>query len=100
LARRYCTAHVDAAKERLRELPAREPARNLTLERTIRSLRPDIQRALKRGNSLFDIADALKGEAIQVGVRTLESYLRRRAGKARPAMSLEAPLASSAERPA
>ncbi len=84
LARRYCTENVNAAKERLRELPMREPAKKLSLERTIRSLRPDIQRALKRGNNLFDIADALKGEAIHVGVRTLESYLRRRAGKARP----------------
>lgn len=83
MARRYCTESVNAAKERLRGLPMREPAKKLSLERTIRSLRPDIQRALKRGNSLFDISDALKGEAIQVGVRTLESYLRRRPGKGR-----------------
>jgi hypothetical protein len=56
----------------------RAPVRNLTLQRTIHSLRTDIKRALKRGNTLYDIADALKDGAIEIRVRTLELYLRRK----------------------
>lgn len=77
MARRYGARQVDAAKEQLQALATREPARNLTLERTIRSLRADIEVALKRGNNLYEIADALKAGSVDIGVRTLKNYLRR-----------------------
>jgi hypothetical protein len=44
-------------------------------------LRADIDEALKRGNSVEDIVDALKGSSIDIGVTTLKNYLRRGARK-------------------
>jgi IS30 family transposase len=77
LPKRFESTQVEAAKEHLRNLPTRDTARNLTLEHTIRSLRAEIDEALKRGNSVEDIVEALKGSSISIGVSTLKNYLRR-----------------------
>ena len=81
LPKKFEATQVEAAKEHLRNLPTRDTPRNLTLEHTIRSLRADIDEALKRGNSVEDIVDALKGSSIDIGVTTLKNYLRRGARK-------------------
>jgi hypothetical protein len=77
LPKKFEATQVEAAKEQLKNLPTREAPRNLTLEHTIRSLRPEIDEALKRGNSVEDIVEALRGSSIDIGVTTLKNYLRR-----------------------
>ena len=77
MPKRFQATLVEAAKEQLKQLPTREPSHSLTLERTIRSLRTEIDQALKRGNSVEDIVEALKGNSIDIGVTTLKNYLRR-----------------------
>lgn len=47
----------------------------------IRSLRPDIKRALRRGNTLYDVGEALKAGSIQIGVRTSRSIYGERRTK-------------------
>jgi hypothetical protein len=68
---------VEAAKKRLQGLDVIGMPKNLTLERTIRSLRADIAEALKRGSTIEDILQALNGSSIDVGITTLKNYLRR-----------------------
>lgn len=77
VAKRYGAAQVDSAKEQLLGLEPSESPKNLTLERTIRSLRADIEMALKRGITIEDILQALNGSSIDIGITTLKTYLRR-----------------------
>jgi hypothetical protein len=78
LAKRYSATHVESAKKQLQGLEANEPPKHLTLERIIRSLRADIEEALKRGSKIEDIVLALNGSSINISITTLKNYLRKR----------------------
>ncbi len=78
MIKRYSATQVESAKKQLQGLEANEAPKNLSVERTIRSLRDDIEDALRRGSSIEDIVHALNGSSINIGVTTLKSYLRKR----------------------
>jgi hypothetical protein len=83
VAKRFSATQVESAKKQLQGLEASGSPKNLTLERTIRSLRTDIKEALNRGSSIEDILRALNGSSIDVGITTLKNYLRRRTRRAK-----------------
>ena len=73
----YAAATVDSARSLLKELPEKPPEqRSVPLSVLIKQLRPEIQEAMSRGNSLEEIAERFRSIDLNVGVGTLRNYIR------------------------
>lgn len=73
----YAAATVDTARSLLKELPEKPPEqRAVPLSALIKQLRPEIQEAMSRGNSLEEIAERFRSIDLNVSVGTLRNYIR------------------------
>jgi DNA-binding NarL/FixJ family response regulator len=73
----YAAATVDSARSLLKELPEKPPEqRSVPLSVLIKQLRPEIQEAMSRGNSLEEIAERFRTIDLNVSVGTLRNYIR------------------------
>jgi sugar-specific transcriptional regulator TrmB len=77
LPKLYAAATVDTARSLLKELPEKPPEqRAVPLSELIKQLRPEIQEAVSRGNSLEEIAERFRSIDLNVSVGTLRNYIR------------------------
>ena len=76
------TEKIEAIAAKLRELPAIEKKQaEFTKQEAVKLLAKEIVAMQKRGYTLLQISEALRGEGLSIATPTLKSYLQ----KARPA---------------
>jgi hypothetical protein len=74
----YTAAQVEEIASKLRELPTIEPPpKDLTKQEVVKMLAREIKSLQKRGYSLEQIANSLKGEGLDISTPTLKSYLQK-----------------------
>jgi hypothetical protein len=77
LPKLYAADTVDTARSLLKDLPEKPPEqRAVPLATLIKQLRPEIQEAMSRGNSLEEIAERFRSINLNVSVGTLRNYIR------------------------
>ena len=78
----YEAGTIAGLSEKLRALPAKEPAsRKLNARDVVDALKHEIRDLLKRGYSLEDISEMLRGDAVFIPSGTIKRYLSRKAAK-------------------
>lgn len=74
----YTVAQVEEIASKLRELPTIEPPpKDLTKQEVVKMLAKEIKSLQKRGYSLEQIVNSLKGEGLDISTPTLKSYLQK-----------------------
>ena len=82
---KFTTEQIEAVRSKLRDLPTIEKTRKEhNKAETVRMLSKEITALQKRGYSLEQIADYIKGEGLDIGTLTLRSYLQRTKASAAP----------------
>ncbi len=75
---KFTTEKIEAVRAKLKDLPAIEKIRTEhTKADTVKMLSKEIISLQKRGYSLEQIADFIKGEGLDIGTPTMKSYLQR-----------------------
>lgn len=78
----YEAGTIAGLSEKLRALPAKEPAsRMLNARDVVDALKLEIRELLKRGYSLEDISEMLRGDAVFIPSGTIKRYLSRKTAK-------------------
>lgn len=81
----YEAGTIAGLSEKLRALPAKEPAsRKLNARDVVDALKHEIRDLLKRGYSLEDISEMLRGDAVFIPSGTIKRYLSRNTTKRAP----------------
>lgn len=84
----YTIKQVETIAAKLRELPPIEkPKRQVSKQGAVKLLTKEIKSLQKRGYTLEQIADALRGEGLEITTMTLKNFLRR----AKPAKKADTP---------
>ena len=82
---KFTTEQIEAVRAKLKDLPAIEKIRTEhTKADTVKMLSKEIISLQKRGYSLEQIADFIKGEGLDIGTPTMKSYLQRSKAAAAP----------------
>jgi len=80
---KFTTEQIEAMRSKLKDLPAIEKVKKEhSKAETVRMLSREIGTLQKRGYSLEQIAEYLKGEGMDIGTPTLKSYMQRSKAKA------------------
>ena len=75
---KYSSEQIDAIAARLREMPAMEKRNpNYSKQQAVGLLIKEITALQKRGYTLAQIAEALRGGGMDIATPTLKNYLRR-----------------------
>jgi len=75
---RYTTEQVEQIAQKLRELPAVEkPRKQLSKQEAVRMLAREIASLQRRGYTLEQISEILRGEGLEITSATLRIYLQR-----------------------
>lgn len=75
---KYTTEQLDTIAARLRDMPAVEkPKQQLSKQAAVAVLAREITSLRKRGYTLVQIAEALRGEGLDIATPTLKNYLQR-----------------------
>lgn len=75
---KFTTEQIEAVRAKLKDLPSIEKIRTEhTKADTVKMLSREIISLQKRGYSLEQIADFIKGEGLDIGTPTMKSYLQR-----------------------
>ncbi|WP_229258763.1 protein mobC [Duganella flavida] len=75
---KYTTEQLDAIAAKLRSMPAvAKPKQEYTKQAAVGMLTKEINTLQKRGYSLAQIAEALRGEGLDIATPTLKNYLLR-----------------------
>lgn len=92
----YTTEHIEGIAAKLREMPPVEKKKQQrSKQEAIKMLSKEINALKKRGYTLDQIAETLRGEGLDIKAPTLKSYLQRAKGKA----VKKAPANASADTP-
>lgn len=74
----YTVAQVEEIASKLRTLPTIEPPpKDLTKSDVVKMLAKEIKSLQKRGYSLEQISNSLKGEGLDISTPTLKSYMQK-----------------------
>jgi len=74
----YTIEKIEAIAEKFRNMPPPEPEKRLcSKQEAVAMLSKEIQALQKRGYKLEQIAEALRGEGLEITTPTLKSYLQR-----------------------
>lgn len=93
----FTTEQIEAIAAKLHEMPAVEKKdQKHSKQEAIKRLAKEINAMKKRGYTLDQIAETLRGEGLDIAIPTLKSYLQRAKGKA----GKKAPAKVPAETPA
>jgi hypothetical protein len=88
---KFTTEQIEAVRAKLKDLPAIEKIRTEhTKADTVKMLSKEIISLQKRGYSLEQIADYIKGEGLDIGTPTMKSYLQRSKAAAAPKPKVQA----------
>lgn len=84
----YTVAQVEEIAERLRALPTIEPRpKDLTKSDVVKMLAKEIKSLQKRGYSLEQIANSLKGVGLDISTPTLKSYMNKAKAPTKPKLT-------------
>ena len=73
----YTIAQLDSIAAKLRALPPIDKQRKVSKQAAVKRLTKEITALQKRGYTLEQIADALRGEGLEISTRMLSTYLQR-----------------------
>jgi methionine synthase II (cobalamin-independent) len=75
---KYTTEQLDTITAKLRDMPACEkPKQEYSKQAAVAVLAREIASLQKRGYTLMQIAEALRGEGLDIATPTLKNYLQR-----------------------
>ncbi len=78
---KFTIEKIEAVRAKLKDLPAIEKIKKeYNKSETIKMLSREINTLQKRGYSLDQISDYLRGEGLEIGTPTLRSYMQRATG--------------------
>ena len=78
---KFTTEQIESVRAKLKDLPAIEKIKKeYNKSETIKMLSREINTLQKRGYSLDQISDYLRGEGLEIGTPTLRSYMQRAMG--------------------
>lgn len=89
---KYTTEQIDTIAAKLRDMPAAEkPSQQYSKQEAVGLLIKEIQGLQKRGYTLAQIAEALRGGGLDIATPTLKNYMLRNkpARKKQPANSVQ-----------
>lgn len=94
----YTAAQVEEIAGKLRALPAIEsPPKDLTKQEVVKMLAKEIKALQKRGYSLEQIANSLKGEGLDISTPTLKSYMQKSKATTKPKAASQKKVVAVAE---
>lgn len=73
----YTIEQLDSIAAKLRALPPIDKQRQVSKQAAVKRLTKEITALQKRGYTLEQIADALRGEGLEISTRLLSTYLQR-----------------------
>ena len=73
----YTIEQLDSIAAKLRALPPIDQQRKVSKQAAVKRLTKEITALQKRGYTLEQIADALRGEGLEISTRLLSTYLQR-----------------------
>ena len=88
---KYTTEQAQAIASKLREMPPVEKKQDLSKQALVRLLAKEITALQRRGYTLEQISESLRGEGLSITTPTLKSYLQR-AKPAKKAPAKKAPV--------
>ena len=88
---KYTTEQAQAFAKKLREMPPVEKKQDLSKQALVRLLAKEITALQRRGYTLEQISESLRGEGLSITTPTLKSYLQR-AKPAKKAPAKKAPV--------
>lgn len=95
---KYTTEQLDNIAAKLRDMPAVEkPKQELSKQAAVAVLVREITSLRKRGYTLVQIAEALRGEGLDIATPTLKNYLQRT--KPAPKNKAKSPAKKTADTP-
>lgn len=74
---KYTTKQTEAIAAKLRNMPTVEKKQLLSKQEAVRVLAKEIASVQKRGYTLDQISEMLRGEGLDIATPTLKSYLQR-----------------------
>jgi len=74
---KYTTEQLDAIAAKLQKMPAVEKKQEHNKQEAVKILKKEIVALQKRGYTLDQISEALRGEGFEISTPTLKSYLQR-----------------------
>lgn len=74
---KYTTEQLEAIAAKLREMPPVEKKQEHSKQEAVRILSKEIAALQKRGYTLDQISETLRGEGLSIATPTLKSYLQR-----------------------
>jgi DNA-binding transcriptional MerR regulator len=84
----YTLEQIEAVAQKLREMPEADPSKRIfSKQETVRLLSGEITELRKRGYTLEQISESLRGEGIDITTPTLKNYLQRVKARARGSKS-------------
>ena len=94
--KKYSQDTVEAIASKLREMPVIEKKKEYSRKETIKVLSKDIAALQKKGYSLEQISETLRGEGLDISNSTLKSYLQevKSTGKKKPESKKDTPPSS------
>jgi hypothetical protein len=97
-AMKYTTEQLTTIAAKLRDMPAIEkPTQELSKQAAVAVLAREITSLRKRGYTLMQIAEALRGEGLDIATPTLKNYLQRT--KPAPKNAAKSPAKKTADTP-
>lgn len=74
---KYTEDQIEAIAKKLREMPPVEKKKQYSMQEAVRLLAKEIALLQKRGYTLDQISEILRGEGLSIATPTLKSYLQR-----------------------